>query len=232
MPMIGRTDGGYAARVRATAVVLAATAALGLAGCGGGGEATPTETIRVYRVHDGKLVVEAATVAAEPTPAAGALEELGLGDAAATVSDGVATLAGGADLPRERRAEVVYTLTQLPSIRAVEIGGERLTRADFEDLTPAILVETPLPGAGVRSPVHVAGTANTFEATLQVAIEDAGGKEAVHRVVTATSGNGIRGTFEVDVPTTLEGDATVVAYEISAEDGSVVNRVEVPVTIR
>ena len=41
-------------------------------------------------------------------------------------------------------------------------------RADYEELTPAILAERPAPGEGVRDPLRIDGTANTFEATFQV----------------------------------------------------------------
>jgi hypothetical protein len=52
--------------------------------------------------------------------------------------------------------------------------------------------------------------------------------------VTATSGNGTRGTFEKTIEFVVDREraGTLVVYESSAEDGSVVNEVEIPVTIR
>jgi hypothetical protein len=60
------------------------------------------------------------------------------------------------------------------------------------------------------------------------------GKPLYKDFVTATSGNGTRGTFEktLDFVPDRERPGTLVVYENSAEDGSVVNEVEIPVTIR
>ena len=38
-------------------------------------------------------------------------------------------------------AQAVYTLTQFPGRQTVVVNGKRYTRNDFEDVTPAILVE-------------------------------------------------------------------------------------------
>ena len=89
----------------------------------------------------------------------------------ANASPGAVTLVNGVavvDLPQLSRAglaQVVYTLTEFPSVRGVRtarsIGDTKpLTRADFEDVTPQILVESPLPHASVASPLRVHGTAN------------------------------------------------------------------------
>ncbi len=234
--------------MRRPALALVLAVALVAAGCSGGGDdgeppattvatapepttGTSERTIGLYRVTDGKIAVTAARVASTTEVGAAALTALGYDGARIAISDGVARVSGILEGDVERRAAIVYTLTQFPTVREVELAGERLTRADFEELAPAILVETPLPGSAVRSPVRVGGTANTFEATLQVAIADRGGRELVQRTVTATSGNGQRGTFEVSLPVDEAGDLLVVAYEHSAEDGSVVNRVEVPVAV-
>ncbi|MBC7294318.1 MAG: GerMN domain-containing protein, partial [Thermoleophilia bacterium] len=101
-----------------------------------------------------------------------------------SIKNGVATLdlskeyaSGGGSLSMfARLAEVVYTLTQFPSVKGVQLkldgkpvevfGGEGLvldhplTRADFEDLTPAILVESPCIGDKIKSPVRIYGSAN------------------------------------------------------------------------
>ncbi len=71
------------------------------------------------------------------------------------------------------------------------------------------------------------GTANTFEATFQYELLDADGNVIDKNFVTATSGTGTRGTFEF---TTGEFDdaATLVVFENSAEDGSRIHEVEIP----
>lgn len=157
---------------------------------------------------------------------------------------------GGGTLSMTMRlAQVVYTLTQFPTVQRVEFymngsrvdvfGGEGIvltspkTRADFEEVTPAILVEEPTPGATVRSPLRVRGTANTFEAMFMVSIEDASGTPVIDVPVMATSGTGTRGTFDVSLPFTLTdpGPATLVVYEPSAKDGSPINVVRIPVVL-
>jgi ATP-binding cassette subfamily B protein len=120
------------------------------------------------------------------------------------------------------------------------IGGEGvtvnqpLTRADFEDLSPAILLESPTPGEEVRSPIELRGTSNTFEAMMQIEIIDGAGEIIYEDFATATSGSGTRGTFNVsiDVDIQNEGFGSIIMYEESAEDGSRINEIEIPVDFR
>ena len=174
-----------------------------------------------------------------------------------TVANGVATvdlsaefLSGGGTLSvRARLAQVVYTLTQFPTVDAVtfRIEGQETTvfggggvvipspvsRDEFEDLTPAILLDSPAQGATVTSPVRLLGTANTFEATFRIAIFDAAGNLLADQFATATSGSGTRGSFDVSVPFTVAtaGPGTIRVYESSAQDGSPINIVDVPVQL-
>jgi germination protein M len=143
-----------------------------------------------------------------------------------------------AELSREvspaAAAQVVYTLTQFPSVHRVSIGGDApLGRADLEELTPPIFVEVPAPGYSVLSPLLISGTANTFEATFQVEILDAEERVIGKRFVTATSGSGTRGTFQAKVPfrATTKGPGKLVVYELSAEDGSRIHEVEIPLEL-
>lgn len=147
-----------------------------------------------------------------------------------------------------RVAQVVATLTRFPTVdrvafridgRPVEaIGGEGVVvdppigRGAIEEQTPQILVESPLPGDTVTSPIRLRGTANVFEATVSIDVKDETGKVVRRTFTTATSGTGTRGTFD----TTLalpgrKGTVTVVAYESSAEDGRPLHVVEVPLTL-
>jgi hypothetical protein len=115
----------------------------------------------------------------------------------------------------------------------VIVNGKRYTRKHFEDLTPQILVESPLPFQKVRSPLHASGTANTFEATFQYELRDLDGKVVARHFVTATSGSGTRGTFDVTIPFHFHhpGMGAFVVYELSAEDGSRIHQVEIPVEL-
>jgi hypothetical protein len=173
-----------------------------------------------------------------------------------TIADGVATVdlsrafesGGGSTTMLLRVAQVVHTLTQFPTVRSVAfrldgedvdaIGGEGVVvsppvdRGDFEDQAPAILVESVGPGDEVSSPLRVTGTANTFEATLNLRLVTDDGQVLHDDFATATSGTGTRGTFDETIEFDGEGPATLVAYERSAEDGSEIKVVRIPVILR
>ena len=156
---------------------------------------------------------------------------------------------GGSLSMQERVAQLVYTLTQFPTVQqvsfhidgkpATSLGGEGLiidtpqTRAAWESATPAILLESPLPGDTVASPIVINGTANTFEATFQVRLVDAGGSKVYEHYVTATSGTGTRGTFHESIAFrgAAPGPGTLEVFEVSAKDGSEINSVKVPVSL-
>ena len=57
-----------------------------------------------------------------------------------------------AALSRAALAQLVYTMTQFPGKESAEIDGESYARADFEEQTPSVLVESPLPFEEVASP--------------------------------------------------------------------------------
>ncbi len=154
------------------------------------------------------------------------------------VADGVARVGlWNATLSRTAQAQVVYTLTRFPGVKRVVFvadGRESrpLTRRDFEEQTPQILVESPLPGDSVTSPIRLRGTANVFEATVSLDVRDDAGKRILRTFTTATSGTGTRGTFDTTLPLPgREGDVTVVAYEASAEDGRPLHVVELPLEL-
>jgi hypothetical protein len=160
----------------------------------------------------------------------------------ATLADGVATVQADpsffAGTPNEQtlaRAQVVYTLTQFATIRKVRFVGqpETYSRKSFEDQLPAILVESPLIGAKVSSPVTVSGTANVFEATVSLRILDENGNEIARTFTTATCGTGCRGDYSVSVPFSVDHQqpGTIEVFESSAMDGSPINVVAIPVTL-
>lgn len=130
-------------------------------------------------------------------------------------------------------AQLVYTLTQFPTVKRVDFGADRpVGRRAFEAETPAVLVESPLPGESVQSGFAVRGTANTFEATFNVELV-VGGKVIAKRFVTATSGSGTRGTYQFSLPFSVDRatDGKLVLYEVSAEDGTRAHVVEIPVRL-
>ena len=112
-------------------------------------------------------------------------------------------------------------------------GSEReAVTTSGKDPLPPIVIESPLPGESVTSPIRVTGTANVFEATVSFEVRDAGDKVVLRGFTTATSGTGTRGTFETELAVpNLAGPATIVAFEASAEDGRPLHVVEVPITV-
>lgn len=164
----------------------------------------------------------------------------GLANGMATVQMGDEFYQASGDTLRMRRAQVVYTLTQYSTIKRVQfltadgkVEGKALRRASFDALLPAILVESPLIGSKVSSPVTVSGTANVFEATVSLRILDENGKEIARTFTTATCGTGCRGDYSVSVPFSVDHQqrGTIEVFESSAKDGSAINVVAIPVTL-
>ena len=172
-----------------------------------------------------------------------------------TIDDGVATVDLDATFTSQETpaiavaslSQIVYTLTQFDSIDGVrfEVDGTPLTnfggyeidgpqrRADFGDQLPLILVQDPSIGDRVSSPVHISGTADTFEAVVSIAILGEDGSVIASTFTMATCGTGCRGTWETDVEfdvaTTQPG--MIHVYEVSAMDGSEIHVVDIPVTL-
>lgn len=156
---------------------------------------------------------------------------------------------GGSLSMHERLAQVVFTVTRFPTVRKVafeidgkpvrHFGGEGIVlngpvgRADFESVSPAVLVESPLIGDAVRTPVRVWGSANTFEAQFRLKVTDTAGRTAADVLVRATSGTGTRGTFDVVFPykAARSGPGLLTAYFMSPADGRPVTVDTVPLTV-
>ena len=169
------------------------------------------------------------------------------GTATANLSKDFNTSVGGAPLTPARVAQVVFTLTQFETVHGAQLqvegrpltgfGGmpfeQPLTRTQFEDWSPAVLVESPTIGDTVHSPARIYGSANTFEAIFQLEITDWDGKIVAQATVHATSGTGTRGTFDVTLPyrTDRTGSGEIIASYFSAKDGSRVVVAEIPLTV-
>jgi Immunoglobulin-like domain of bacterial spore germination/Sporulation and spore germination len=213
------------------------------------GPATATTSFRIYLLNGGKVQPVVRTAPKTAAVAGAALQALIAGptrdeqqlrfstsmpfveEPSLGLENGILHLKSSTHFDRPALAQVVYTLTQFPTVKAVEIGGTRYTRADFEDETPIILVESPLPFQHVSTPLRAQGTANTFEATFNYDLVDADGNVIKTHFVTATSGSGQRGTYDFTVPFSVDhpGLGKLVVYELSAEDGSRIHQNEVPI---
>jgi hypothetical protein len=174
-----------------------------------------------------------------------------------TVANGVATVdlsrrfeSGGGTLSMSTRvAEVVFTLTRFPTVSKVSfaldgtpvtaLGGEGIDlskpvgRADYEEQSPAVLVESPRWGERVSSPLRVTGSANVFEAVFFLELRGPRGTVLANQRVMATSGTGTRGTFDVTLRPTIAdpGEGTLHAYVRSPKDGSRQEVVIVPLVL-
>ena len=154
-----------------------------------------------------------------------------------------------ASLMARRMAQIVFTLTQFDEIHSVsfQIDGEEInaldsdgasvfrpvTREDYSSITPVILVETPGVWQRLTSPMRLSGTASTFEANVQYRITDARGSSVIAGFFSASSGSGMRGTFDesIEFEVTRQGRATLIVFEQSAVDGREINVVAIPIEI-
>jgi len=96
-----------------------------------------------------------------------------------------------------------------------------------------IEVLSPAPDTTVTSPVIVSGTADVFEATVSIRILDGTNNVIADTFTTATCGSGCRGDFEAEVPFSVstEQPGVIQVFEVSAQDGSKINVVRIPVTL-
>jgi hypothetical protein len=217
-------------------------------------------TFEVWFMRDGKLFATSRTEPFQPAVAGLALDALLAGpnsaeDGAgvnstiprgstatitAPISNGLAVVdlsvpGPSADGEELRLGQVVYTLTQYSTISKVRFVGDSKTysRQSLHDLLPPIVVEAPLIGQRVSSPVTISGTANVFEATVSIRILDENGKELANTFTTATCGTGCRGDYSVAVSYSVdhEQQGTIEVFESSAKDGSAINVQSIPVTL-
>jgi spore germination protein GerM len=230
-------------------------------------------TVRVYFLRDEKLGVAQRQVPHTVAVATAAMEALcdgptaseraaGLGSAVPegttlngiSIASRVATVdlssrfaTGGGSLSMMARVtQVVYTLTQFPTIRAVTfvlngepveaLGGEGLIvdtpqrRADWREFEPPIFVETPGVGAVLPDPFTLRGTASVFEGSFTAQLVDSSGRRIARAQVQASMGAPERGVFRESMAySTSARRGWLVVYETSMKDGSRLNLVRIPV---
>jgi hypothetical protein len=193
----------------------------------------------------------------EATPAITSAIPAGTGLLGLSITNGIATVdlsrefesGGGSRSTFGRLGQVVYTLTQFPTVKSVvfQVEGRTVTvfgsegivldgplaRDDeaFEDFLPSIFVDRPAWGAAIGNPAQVSGNANVFEAQFLITLLDASGQELFEGPVMANCGSGCRGTFELTIEYTVgQGQwGTLRAWNASARDGSPEDIREYPV---
>ena len=171
------------------------------------------------------------------------------------IKDGVATVdlssefesGAGSASATIRLGQVVYTLTQFPTVKSVvfQVDGRTVTvfgsegivldgpvgRADYFDLLPTIFVDRPAYGAALGNPGRVIGSAQgLFEATFRVELRDASGRAIADQQAMAAcfcESGGFDLTVSYDVSKAQWG--TLRVFDLSAKDGSPENIREYPV---
>jgi len=224
--------------IRRLLVLVALVAAA--AGCGSSSEkgATTTSTtvpteqmsLTVFEVAGGALHARTVHVPKTQAVARAALDALGV-NADVTIDAGTAKVDLDSATP-EQTAEIVYTLTQFPTVHRVDVGGRTgLTRDDVLSFVPPILIEKPAANAQVSKTIAISGTASVFEATLVVEVRQSG-KVVAKQTVTASEGAPGHGTFATTLQAVSSGAATIAAYAPSAADGTPQHEQDIPVTVR
>ena len=172
-----------------------------------------------------------------------------------TIANGVATVdlsgefaaGGGSASSQFRLAQVVYTLTQFPSVDSVlfKVDGATVTvfgsegivldgpvgRSRFYDQLPTIFVDRPAFGAALGNPGRVAGSAQgLFEAAFRITLLDGSGKTIADQQAMAAC-MCESGAFDVTVAYTVPKAqwGTLRVWDGSAKDGTPENIREYPV---
>lgn len=174
------------------------------------------------------------------------------------IDDGLATVdlsrefesGGGSFSMLARLAQVVFSVTQFPTVNAVEflLDGEPVTvfsgegieidgpatREDLVDLLPRVFVDRPAAGAEVAGgSLRMTGTAAVFEAEFQYRLETEDGKVLAEGFAMTDNGVGW-GSFDATIDYEIDGtrEATLTVWEYSAKDGSVQAERVTPLTLR
>jgi hypothetical protein len=147
----------------------------------------------------------------------------------------------GAARERLSLAQLVYSVTQFPTVHALRLhlDGRPVTAfADglvlpdpidrtsmgFAGLVSPITVTNPRPGASVRAPFTVSGIADVFEAALSYRLLDAAGHELSAGSSAASCGTGCAGTFsftidDLGVSTIQAGTLVISSANASGRPG-------------
>jgi germination protein M len=190
---------------------------------------------------DGPSAAEAAMIDGISTavPAQTLVLDVTLADRVATVDLSREFESGGGSFSMfSRLAQVVYTVTQFPTVDEVvfELDGRPVTvfsnegieidgptsRADWVDLLPTVFVDSPAAGAEVSGSTRITGMAAVFEATFLYRLEAADGTVLAEGFEMTDNGMGW-GSFDftVDADVDERQEGTLRVWEESAKDGSV-----------
>ena len=212
-----------------------------------------TEGIGAAAINEllaGPESIESAADVSTAVPDGTRLLGLNIANGLATVDLSSEFESGGGSLSMQMRlAQVVYTLTQFPTVKRVQFqldgepvrvfSGEGIvldkpvTRGDYEELMPAILVATPAIGQEISRSVEISGNSNVFEANVTALVVTASGKELARDFTTATCGTGCRGDYSLTLTFRAQpaGSAgfVVVQDDDAADQGFPPHQVRIPI---
>ena len=152
---------------------------------------------------------------------------------------------GSASLMRLKFAQVVFTLTRNPAVKQVvfKINGEPMdalgsegksltepqTRADWEDSSPAVLVETPVLGDKVSTPVHASGTALVPTGMFSLSFKATDGFTVATDKIKVEGSGTVRGSFESTLAVDA-GSGSLVPWYVT-KDGKLAYPMRVPIVV-
>lgn len=210
---------------------------------------TSVGTAAVGALVGGTNPAERAEGLTSAVPSGSILLGLSISAGRATVNLNAAyATAGTPSSELNRIAQVVFTLTQFPTVKSVnfQINGSTpltfasgavdlnraLGRSDVLGALPAILVENPAVGDVLHGSLHLSGMANVYEAQFRVQLIDGSGHVLVDQPVMATAGTGTWGTFDTTYRFTAPAatTSTLRVYDLSAKDGSPQDEVDLHLT--
>ncbi|MDO8703760.1 MAG: Gmad2 immunoglobulin-like domain-containing protein [Sulfuricaulis sp.] len=121
-----------------------------------------------------------------------------------------------------------------PTATPLPRGLPEIVCAPNPDPAPTNIVQVNQPSAGdsITSPLQATGQIAAFEATFAITIFDAQGNTLVDQTAMSSEGQTLA-PFSATVPFTVSAQtpACVWVYEKSAQDGSPIHVVQVPVTL-
>lgn len=180
-------------------------------------------------------------------PEGSELNDVGISDGTATVDLNAAF--GASDQTAAaavRVAQVVFTLTQFPTVDDVQFleDGETVSvqtsqgdlvsrpvgRDDYRDFEAIVSVDQPAYGGSVENPMRVTGEAAVFEAVFQYALTDADGKILTEGNAMTSEGN-TWAPFDFTIDYTIDTPqvGALIVWVDSAKDGSRIDIREYPV---
>ena len=128
-------------------------------------------------------------------------------------------------------ALVIVSVSSLTSAQAADVCPDNPSPPDAAD--PSMIVDMPVIGATVSSPVTIAGKARVFEANVPITIFDAGANVLTDTFTTAAEAGPALAPYSAGVSfiTANQQQGCIRVFEESAQDGSPRNVVQVEVLL-